>query len=131
MLFNSISFLIFLPIVYGLYWWIQSWENFKHTISVQNILLLIASYFFYACWDWRFLFLLFFSTFLDYFSGKKIFSTKLGHPGLLFIFILPITLSLLIFFKFTTYPHLRHAIAFRYVWHMPKRILVHEEAPKY
>lgn len=38
---------------------------------MQNILLLVASYFFYACWDWRFLFLLIFSTLLDYFTGLK------------------------------------------------------------
>lgn len=42
----------------------------------QNILLLVSSYYFYACWDWRFLFLLLFSTFLDYFSGLKIHEAK-------------------------------------------------------
>jgi len=64
MLFNSIDFAIFLPIVFLLYWFTTYW-NFK----LQNILLLIASYFFYGCWDWRFLFLLIFSTILDYTSG--------------------------------------------------------------
>lgn len=67
MLFNSIDFAIFLPIVFFLYWFATK-GNFK----LQNILLLISSYFFYACWDWRFLFLLIFSTFLDYFTGLKI-----------------------------------------------------------
>ncbi len=66
MLFNSINFLIFLPIVFFLYWFIVQ-KNLKG----QNILLLVASYFFYACWDWRFLFLLIFSTLLDYFTGLK------------------------------------------------------------
>lgn len=66
MLFNSISFAIFLPIVFALYWLLS--KNFK----LQNILLLIASYYFYGCWDWRFMFLLAFSTFLDYYSGIKI-----------------------------------------------------------
>ncbi len=64
MLFNSISFAIFLPLVFILYWFVT-----KKNLRSQNILLLIASYFFYACWDWRFLFLLVFSTFLDYFTG--------------------------------------------------------------
>jgi D-alanyl-lipoteichoic acid acyltransferase DltB (MBOAT superfamily) len=64
MLFNSIDFAIFLPIVFLLYWFTTN-GNFK----LQNILLLIASYFFYGCWDWRFLFLLIFSTILDYTSG--------------------------------------------------------------
>ncbi|WP_288764118.1 MBOAT family O-acyltransferase [uncultured Weeksella sp.] len=66
MLFNSISFAIFLPIVFALYWILR--KNFK----LQNILLLVASYYFYSCWDWRFVFLLGFSTLLDYFSGLKI-----------------------------------------------------------
>ncbi|MCG7856540.1 MBOAT family protein [Flavihumibacter sediminis] len=40
-------------------------------MKLQNMLLLVSSYFFYACWDWRFLFLLIFSTLLDYFTGLK------------------------------------------------------------
>ena len=66
MLFNSLSFAIFLPIVFILYWFAT-----KENLRLQNILLLISSYFFYSCWDWRFLFLLFFSTLLDYFTGIK------------------------------------------------------------
>ena len=57
MLFNSVSFAVFLPVVFFLYWFVAN-KNLK----TQNILLLTASYFFYACWDWRFLFLLMFST---------------------------------------------------------------------
>lgn len=64
MLFNSIDFAIFLPIVFFLYWFV-----FRKSLYSQNILLLVASYFFYACWDWRFLFLLMFSTVLDYSTG--------------------------------------------------------------
>jgi alginate O-acetyltransferase complex protein AlgI len=66
MLFNSLSFAIFLPIVFFLYWYATN-TNLKF----QNILLLVASYFFYASWDWRFLFLLIFSTLLDYYTGIK------------------------------------------------------------
>ncbi len=66
MLFNSLGFAIFLPVVFLLYWFATG-NNFKK----QNILLLTASYYFYACWDWRFLFLLIFSTLLDYFTGLK------------------------------------------------------------
>jgi len=47
------------------------WLIGKERLKLQNILLLCASYFFYACWDWRFLFLLIFSTLLDYFTGLK------------------------------------------------------------
>lgn len=67
MLFNSISFAVFLPIVFLLYWFI----TYK-SLRLQNILLLVSSYFFYACWDYRFLFLLIFSTLLDYYTGIKI-----------------------------------------------------------
>jgi len=68
MLFNSVSFAIFLPIVFILYW-----SSTNRSLRFQNILLLISSYFFYASWDWRFLFLLVFSTSLDYFTGIKIY----------------------------------------------------------
>lgn len=67
MLFNSINFALFLPVIFSLYWFAT-----KGNVRMQNILLLAASYFFYACWDWRFLFLLIFSTQLDYFTGIKI-----------------------------------------------------------
>lgn len=66
MLFNSIEFALFLPVVFILYWFVTN-----KSLKLQNILLLISSYFFYACWDWRFMFLLMFSTFLDYFTGLK------------------------------------------------------------
>ena len=66
MLFNSFEYLIFLPIVFILYWFVTN-----KSLKWQNALLLVSSYFFYACWDWRFLFLLIFSTFLDYYTGIK------------------------------------------------------------
>ena len=71
MLFNSAEFAIFLPIVFILYWFVTN-KSRKN----QNILLLISSYYFYACWDWRFLFLLLFSTLLDYFTGLKMADAK-------------------------------------------------------
>ena len=71
MLFNSISFLLFLPVIFTAYWWAN-----KRSLQLQNLLLLVASYFFYACWDWRFLFLLLFSTALDYFTGIKMEEAK-------------------------------------------------------
>jgi D-alanyl-lipoteichoic acid acyltransferase DltB (MBOAT superfamily) len=74
MLFNSLNFAIFLPIVFILYWFVTN-----KTLRFQNILLLVSSYFFYACWDWRFLFLLLFSTFLDYYTGIKMHETQSKH----------------------------------------------------
>ncbi len=67
MLFNSVNFAIFLPIVFILYWLLNN-----KSLHWQNLLLFAVSYFFYACWDWRFMFLLMFSTLLDYFTGLKI-----------------------------------------------------------
>ncbi|MBQ0908394.1 MBOAT family protein [Flavobacterium sp. F-328] len=71
MFFNSLSFAIFLPIVFVLYWFV-----FHKNKTTQNTLLIIASYYFYSCWDWRFLFLLVFSTFLDYYTGIQIEKAK-------------------------------------------------------
>lgn len=71
MLFNSFSFALFLPIVFFLYWFVAGKK-----VNTQNALLLLASYFFYACWDWRFLFLLVFSTLLDYSTAIKMFQSE-------------------------------------------------------
>ena len=70
MLFNSIEFAIFLPVVFVLYWFVTN-KNLKF----QNLFLLSASYFFYAWWDWRFLSLIVFSSTIDYIVGLKLSST--------------------------------------------------------
>jgi len=67
MLFNSFEFLLFLPIVFCLYWFV-----FNKNLKWQNALVLVASYFFYGWWDWRFLGLIFLSTVVDYFVGLAI-----------------------------------------------------------
>lgn len=71
MLFNSVEFFIFLPVVFILYWFVLNKQ-----LRNQNILVLVASYFFYGWWDWRFLFLIFLSTVVDYFVGLKIHHSK-------------------------------------------------------
>jgi len=70
MLFNSIGFAIFFLIVFVLYW-----TAFGKKYKIQNILLLISSYYFYGCWNWHFLILLIFSTSLDYFTGLMMSDT--------------------------------------------------------
>src|SRR3989338_1188018 len=64
MLFNSFEFLIFFIVVFSLYLFSSH--------RLQNIILLIASYFFYGWWDWRFLSLVFLSTLIDYYVALKI-----------------------------------------------------------
>lgn len=67
MFFNSLNFAVFLPLAFLLYWFVG-----RSSKRAQNSILIIASYYFYSCWDWRFLFLLVFSTFLDYFTAIQI-----------------------------------------------------------
>ncbi len=67
MLFNSIDFAIFLPIVFVLYWFV-----FNKNLKLQNLLIVAASYIFYGWWDWRFLSLIIFSTIIDYSVGLKL-----------------------------------------------------------
>lgn len=96
MLFNSISYAIFLPIVFILYWFV-----FKKNYKWQNMLFLVASFYFYACWDWRFLFLLMFSILLDYFSGIQIENSKSKKNATFWLVLsIGINLGFLGFFKY-------------------------------
>ena len=96
MLFNSLNFAVFLPIVFLLYWFAT-----KGNLKLQNILLLVSSYFFYACWDWRFMFLLIFSTFLDYFTGIKIHEATNQRKKLFWLWLsIGINLGFLGVFKY-------------------------------
>lgn len=71
MLFNSIDFAIFLPIVFILYWFVTNKK-----LKLQNFLILTASYLFYGWWDWRFLSLIFISTVFDYVIGLELLKQK-------------------------------------------------------
>jgi len=96
MLFNSLNFAIFLPIVFILYWFAT-----KRNLRLQNILILVSSYFFYACWDWRFMFLLIFSTLLDYFTGIKIHEATNQRKKLFWLWLsIGINLGFLGVFKY-------------------------------
>jgi D-alanyl-lipoteichoic acid acyltransferase DltB (MBOAT superfamily) len=71
LIFNSLEFLIFLPIVFILYWFV-----FDKKLSLQNGLILVASYFFYGWWSWKFMGLLMLSTILDYKYGFYVASSN-------------------------------------------------------
>ena len=96
MLFNSFEYLIFLPVVFILYWSIK-----PNQYKWQNVLLIVASYIFYGWWDYRFLFLLIFSTSLDFFTGLKIFQAQTTNHKKIWLFIsIFINLGFLGFFKY-------------------------------
>lgn len=96
MLFNSIDFAIFLPIVFLLYWFVAN-KNLK----LQNFLIVFASYVFYGWWDWRFLSLILFSTLIDYSVGVRLSKEEniSKRKILLWISIL-VNLGFLGFFKY-------------------------------
>ena len=96
MLFNSIDFAIFLPIVFILYWFVTN-KNLK----LQNFLIVSASYLFYGWWDWRFLSLILFSTIVDFTIGRQLKKeeNQRNRKALLWTSIL-INLGFLGFFKY-------------------------------
>lgn len=96
MIFNSIEFAIFIPSVFIIYWFVVN----KH-LEFQNLVIVCASYFFYAWWDWRFLALIFFGTVVDYFVGLRLSreENKLRRKILLLTSIL-VNLGFLGFFKY-------------------------------
>ena len=96
MLFNSIDFAIFLPIVFILYWFVT-----EKNLKLQNFLIVIASYLFYGWWDWRFLSLILFSTLVDYSVGLRLKDEENQNKRkiLLWISIL-VNLGFLGFFKY-------------------------------
>lgn len=75
MLFNSFEYLLFLPTVFLLYWFV-----FK-SLRWQNLLVVMASYIFYGWWDWRFLILIAFTTLCSYLSGLEIERRKNAAIG--------------------------------------------------
>ena len=95
MLFNTIEFAIFLPLIFTIYW------VFKSKIKTQNGILLAASYVFYGWWDWRFLSLIIFSSFVDYIVGLQLSKNKdKNKRKLLLLTSILINLGFLGFFKY-------------------------------
>jgi len=96
MLFNSIEYIFFLPLVFFIYWFVVN-----HNIISQNLFVLIVSYIFYGWWDWRFLSLIIFSSLVDYFVGINIGKSdnKKRKKALLLISIV-VNLGFLGFFKY-------------------------------
>ncbi len=99
MLFNSLDFALFLPLVFTLYWTLSRFGT-----RFQNSIIVVASYVFYGWWDWRFLTLILFSTVVDYSVGILMSKETKESPrkGLLWLSIL-VNLGLLGFFKYSNF----------------------------
>jgi alginate O-acetyltransferase complex protein AlgI len=96
MLFNSLDFAIFLPIVFILYWFVTQ----KH-LKLQNALIVVASYVFYGWWDWRFLSLILFSTVVDYLIAQRLRTEdKQSKRKILLWISITVNLGFLGFFKY-------------------------------
>ena len=96
MLFHSLDFAIFLPVVFILYWFVTN-----RNLRLQNILIVISSYFFYGWWDWRFLSLLLFSSIVDFSTGYGLsYIEKQSHRKALLITSMIVNLGFLGFFKY-------------------------------
>jgi D-alanyl-lipoteichoic acid acyltransferase DltB (MBOAT superfamily) len=97
MLFNSYSFVLFIAIVVGLY-------HVKLPWKVKKINLLLASYLFYAVWNPPFILLLWLSTVLDFFVGRKLYYTQQpSRRKALLVLSLAVNLGMLAFFKYGTF----------------------------
>ena len=96
MLFNSIDFAIFLPIVFILYWFATN-----NNLKLQNFLIVAASYLFYGWWDWRFLSLILFSTLIDYSIGIRLSKEdNISKRKILLWISILVNLGFLGFFKY-------------------------------
>ena len=96
MLFNSLDFAVFLPIVFLLYWW-----GGGSSLLRRNWIILGASFFFYGWWDWRFLGLLVMSSAVDFFVGLGLGHTKDERRRKLLLTVsIVVNLGTLGFFKY-------------------------------
>ena len=106
MLFNSIEYALFLPIVFAIYWiigYLHIGDALK--LKLQNTFVLIASYVFYGWWDWRFLLLIAFTSLCSWGSGLLIKSSILNHKSSIskLWLVANIVLNLAILFTFKYY----------------------------
>lgn len=96
MLFNSVEYAIFLPLVFILYWFLL-----QKRLNLQNLFILSASYLFYGWVQWKLLSLLFITTVIDYFVAVGLGKvTEPKRRKLLISASIAANLSLLGFFKY-------------------------------
>jgi D-alanyl-lipoteichoic acid acyltransferase DltB (MBOAT superfamily) len=109
-LFNSIEFALFLPLVFGLYWLIGA-----RRIRWQNALLLVSSYVFYGWWDYRFLSLIAFSSAVDFLVGQQLYRCEVKKQRRLWLALSVIAnIGLLGYFKYYNFFVQNFVEAFRF-----------------
>jgi len=124
MLFNSFEYLLFLPLVFCLYWFV-----FNRKVSWQNGFLLLASYIFYAWWSPKFLSLLAFSTFLDYMYGFSVASPNRKKAKLFLWLSIINNLGVLAIFKYYNFFATEFQHAMELFGYDPHPILLHLVLP--
>ena len=103
MLFNSIQFAIFLPIVFLLYWFVfdRFISKSKWQLRLQNAFIVVASYVFYGWWDWRFLLLIAFTSFCSWGSGLLIGKAETKKKAKIWMWLnIILNLGILALFKY-------------------------------
>lgn len=98
MIFNSIEFAIFLPVVFLLYWFV-----FNRNLRLQNLFVVVVSYLFYGWWNWKFLFLIALTSFCSWGSGLLIGKYRQQKSLSKSIAVVNIVLNLLILGLFKYY----------------------------
>ncbi len=118
MLFNSIQFAIFLPIVFLLYWFVfdRFISKSKHQLQLQNIFIVVSSYVFYGWWDWRFLLLIAFTSFCSWGSGLLIGKAQTKKRAKIWMWLnITLNLGILALFKYYDF----FVVEFAQLFHLP------------
>ena len=124
MLFNSIEYAVFLPIVFLLYWFV-----FNRNLRVQNLFIVLASFFFYGWCDWRFLFLIAFTTLCSFSAGLLIEKYREDSGKARAVSALNIIINLLILGVFKYYDFFASSFAEAFLGGKGDRLLLHLVLP--
>lgn len=108
MLFNSVQYLIFLPIVFLCYWFLLN-----RNLTVQNLFIVAVSYLFYGLWDWRFLFLIATTSAFSYASGLLIDKYR-SYAHLISVTNIVLNLVILCLFKYFNFFAENLSLLFRF-----------------
>ena len=124
MLLNSIEFATFLPIVFLLYWFV-----FNKSLKMQNLFVVVASYVFYGWWDWKFLFLIAFTSLCSYAAGLLIQEHRETPKKAKAINIFNIVINLLILGVFKYYDFFATSFANAFLGGKTDGLLLHVILP--